>query len=201
MADPKPRERILAAATRLFYEEGILATGVDRVVAEAEVAPMTVYRQFGGKDELVAAALQQWSAHWLDRLNDNIDRSGDDPEARYMALWDTLEEGLATKDSHGSFVANAATELRGRPDHPAQKVIDAHQRATRQLLEDLAERAGAGDPASLAEQLVLLVNGAIATVDCRSTVITAARALATTALTSNSACRSPALCTQNEEQT
>jgi AcrR family transcriptional regulator len=53
----KPRDRILATATRLFPEEGIQAVGINRIVAEAEVALMTVYRQFGG-DELVAAGAQ-----------------------------------------------------------------------------------------------------------------------------------------------
>ena len=55
MAATRPRERILDAATRLFAEEGINATAVDRIIAEADVAPMTLYRHFGGKDALVAA--------------------------------------------------------------------------------------------------------------------------------------------------
>ena len=61
MGGPRPRERILVAATRLFADEGIQATSVDRVIAEAGVAPMTVYRHFAGKDELVTATLERWS--------------------------------------------------------------------------------------------------------------------------------------------
>jgi AcrR family transcriptional regulator len=57
MATTRTHERILDAATRLFADEGIHATGVDRVIAEADVAPMTVYRHFGGKDDLVTATL------------------------------------------------------------------------------------------------------------------------------------------------
>ena len=70
MATTRPRERILDAATRLFADEGINATSVDRVIAEADVAPMTVYRQFGGKDGLVAATLERWSERWLAWLRD-----------------------------------------------------------------------------------------------------------------------------------
>ena len=55
----RPRERILDAATRLFYDKGIQAVGVNRIIAEADVAPMTLYRQFGGKDELVAATIER----------------------------------------------------------------------------------------------------------------------------------------------
>lgn len=54
----RPRERILAVATRLFLEEGIQAVGVARIVEEAQVAPMTLYRQFGGKDGVVVAVLE-----------------------------------------------------------------------------------------------------------------------------------------------
>src|SRR5918992_1081276 len=66
MATSRARERILDAATRLFSEEGINATSVDRVIDEADVAPMTVYRHFGGKEELVTATLERWSERFVD---------------------------------------------------------------------------------------------------------------------------------------
>src|SRR4029453_7789379 len=53
------RERILDTAIRLFLEEGIRAVGVYRIVDEAGVALMTLYRHFGGKDGLVVAGAQQ----------------------------------------------------------------------------------------------------------------------------------------------
>jgi len=158
----KPRDRILSTATTLFAQEGILAVGVNRIIAEAEVAPMTLYRQFGSKDELVAATLEQWSTQWLHWLADKLDRSGDDPEARFAALWDALEEWVASDDFRGSFVVSAAAELRSEPEHPGHKVIAAHRVAMRHLLEDLAKAAGAYDAAILAAQLRVLVDGAVA---------------------------------------
>jgi AcrR family transcriptional regulator len=157
----KPRDRILSTATTLFAREGILNVGVNRVIAEADVAPMTLYRQFGGKDELVAATLEQWSAQWLHWLADRLDRAGDDPEARFAALWDALDEWFARDDFCGSFVASAAAELRSEPEHPGHRVIAAHRSAMRQLLEDLTKAAGVHDPAILAAQLQVLVEGAI----------------------------------------
>jgi len=181
---PKPRDRILDAATRLFYQKGIEVVGVNPVIDEADVAPMTLYRQFGGKDQLVAATIEQWSANWLYSLNDRIDRAGDDPERRFAALWGALEDWFATEGFRGSFVTNAAIELRSKPDHPAHKVILAHRMAVDHLLEDLAKLAGANDPASLAAQLQVLVDGAItvAAADRRPGVAANVRALATTAL-------------------
>jgi AcrR family transcriptional regulator len=181
---PKPRERILDAATRLFYQKGIEVVGVNPVIDEADVAPMTLYRQFVSKDRLVAAALEQWSTNWLHSINDRIDRAGDDPQRRFDALWDALEDWFASDGFRGSFVTNAAIELRSKPDHPAHKVVLAHRMAVDHLLEDLAKLAGASDPANLAAQLQVLLDGAItvAAADRRPGVAADVRALATTAL-------------------
>jgi AcrR family transcriptional regulator len=184
MVSPRPRDRILTTATALFHSEGIGAVGVNRIIGQADVAPMTLYRQFGGKDALVAAALEQWSIQWLHRLADAMDRRGDDPSDRFDALWDELESWFAEDGFRGSFVANAATELRSEPDHPAQTKISQHRQALRQLLEDLAKTAGAHDPAVLAAQLQILIDGAIsaAAVDRDPTAAPGARTLAKAAL-------------------
>src|SRR5215207_5961658 len=137
MSPVKPRDRILATATALFSAEGISAVGINRIIADAKVAQMTPYRLFKSKDELVVAALEQWSAEWLHDLQTGIDQHGDDALARYRGLWDALEAWFASDGFRGSFVANAAAELRSVPDHPAHRVIAAHRQAVKALLEDL----------------------------------------------------------------
>jgi AcrR family transcriptional regulator len=189
MVSARPRDRILTTATALFSAEGIGAVGVNRIIGQADVAPMTLYRQFGGKDTLVAATIEQWSVAWLHRLAEAMDRNGDDPGDRFDGLWDELEAWFAEDGFRGSFVANAATELRSEPDHPAQSRILQHRQALRQLLEDLAKSAGAHDPAVLAAQLRILVDGAVAaaSVDRDPAAAGGARALAKAAIASASA--------------
>ncbi|HEX6676372.1 MAG TPA: helix-turn-helix domain-containing protein [Actinomycetes bacterium] len=188
MAPPKPHERILDAAIWLFAQQGIAAVGVGRITVEAGVAQMTLYRHFGGKDEVVAAALERWSIHWLQSLEAGIDRF-DEPVARFDALWDVLEEWFRGEGNAGSFVANAAAELRGQPGHPAHLVIASHRAALQQLLENLAKLAGALDPADLATQLQVLIEGAAALrmADRRMRAVRAARGLAAAALSAASA--------------
>ena len=86
-------------------------------------------------------------------------------------------------------MANAATELRSEPHHPAQTRIAQHRQALRQLLEDLAKSAGAYDPTVLAAQLQILIDGAIASasVDRDLSSASGARALARAAVTAASA--------------
>jgi AcrR family transcriptional regulator len=185
MVPARPRERILTTATELFRQEGIAAVGVNRIIADAEVAPMTLYRQFGSKDGLVAATLEQWGTGWLHFLAEALDRRGDDPQDRFEGLWDALEEWFSSDGFRGSYIANAATELRSEPDHPAHAIIAAHRQALRQLLEDLAKLAGAYDAAVLAAQLQVLIDGATAAaaVDRDPAAAHGARALAKAAIT------------------
>ncbi len=178
-----PRDRILHAATNLFYEEGV-QVGVNRIIAQADVAPTTLYRHFGSKDKLVAAALKQWSTEWLRWLHDRIDRHGEEPEVCLAALWDALDQWFATEGFRGSFIANAATELCGNPDHPGQAVIAEHRMALRRLLEDLAKSEDAQEPSRLAAELQLLIDGAVAVaaMDHGGAVVADARALGNAAV-------------------
>jgi AcrR family transcriptional regulator len=184
MATSRARERILDAATRLFREEGIHATSVDRVIAEADVAPMTVYRHFGGKDELVAATLERWSEQWLGWLRSEAARGGDDPRARLEGLWDALEKWFADEGFHGSYVDNVASELRAKPGHPAQAPVAAHRAALRELLQDLATAARAPSPAGAAVALQTLIDGAtaVAVIDRQPGAAASARAMAAAVL-------------------
>ena len=180
MAASRPRERILDAATRLFSDEGIRATAVDRIIAEADVAPMTLYRHFGGKDALVTATLERWSGWWLGWLEGESARAGDDAGARLEALWDALEKWFADERFRGSYVANVATELRAKPGHPAQSTIAIHRAALRELLQDIATTAGVPSPPGAALQLHMLIDGATAAavVDRQPGAAASARAIA-----------------------
>jgi AcrR family transcriptional regulator len=156
------RSRLLDAADQLFYAHGINATGVDAVIETAQVARMTFYRHFGGKDALVAAYLQARDARWRATLEESVIAAGDDPDARLLAVFDALRIWHADPHFRGCSFANAAAELT-TPDHPARTVVTAHKQALRDRITELAQATGHPASNRLVNQLLLLFEGATTT--------------------------------------
>lgn len=159
---PAARDRLLDAAEQLFYERGIAATGVDAVLRRAGAAPATLYAHFSGKDQLVAAYLERRHARWRAAWDDALERAGEDPVARLLAVFDALEEFRATAvgDRGCAFLA-AAVEVTDA-EHPAHAWLLADTDLLRERLLHLAEQAGATDPHGLAAELLLLYDGELA---------------------------------------
>ncbi len=153
------RERLLDTAADLFYREGIRAVGVDRVVERTGVAKTSLYRHFPSKDELIAAVLerddQNYWTHW-DRI---AQRAAEDPktELRLHVQW--IAQYIGRAEFRGCAFLNAATEFPDA-DHPARHVALRHKAELRRRLGALTQRLGVNGPDQLADQLVLLIDGA-----------------------------------------
>lgn len=156
------RQRLLAAADRLFYTGGINSTGVDAVITEADVARMTLYKQFGGKAGLVTTYLEERDARWRADLEDAIAAAGADPVARLLAVFDALALWVSEPRFRGCSFVNAAVEV-ADDDHPARRVALRHKRALRARLRELAAAAEFTRPEEIVDQLMLLFEGAITT--------------------------------------
>ncbi len=152
-------ERILQTASRLFYEEGIRAVGVDTISEQADVSKVTLYKNFGSKDELVAAYLRRRDERWRAVLARDTDRRAD-PTGRLLAVFDAYGAYLFDEEGYrGCAFINAAAEITD-DDHPGRPVIREHKEGIRRHLSILAARAGFKDPESLAERLLILLEGA-----------------------------------------
>ncbi|MEC4016359.1 TetR/AcrR family transcriptional regulator [Streptomyces sp. H27-D2] len=156
------RRRLLSAADELFYAQGIDATGVDAIIEAAEVARMTFYKHFRGKDTLVVAYLQARDARWNELLTHALEGVGDDPRARLIAVFDALGSCHADPDFRGCSFANAAAELAHR-DHPARAVVTDHKKALREDLTRLTQQAGFANVGLLVDTLLMLYEGATTT--------------------------------------
>ncbi|GGP50155.1 TetR/AcrR family transcriptional regulator [Saccharothrix coeruleofusca] len=161
---PHPRERILDAAEALFFQRGIAVTGVDQVAASAGVAIVTLYKHFGGKDnllrEVLARRLDEWTRHW-----DAAVAAADSPVRRLLAVFDAVEtfRAEAGPTQWCCFLATAS-ERPAPPDGRADPVLDLVEQDTRLVtgrLAGLAREAGCADPDAVAAMLLLLYNGVL----------------------------------------
>ncbi len=151
------RDRLIAAAERLFYAEGIHAVGVDRLCAEAEVSKRSLYQHFGGKDEVVTAMLKAQGAKFAARLAPD----GRSPRERILAVFDALDQEVNSPDFRGCPFVGAATELKDR-DHPAVRVACEQKAALTEYFAEALRAGGDRDAEVLAVQLTLIFDGASA---------------------------------------
>jgi AcrR family transcriptional regulator len=154
------KQRLLQAADDLFYSEGIHTVGIDRVIAHAGVAKGSLYYSFTGKDELVHEYLIHRHGKWAERVTAGIE-AHTDPRARILAVYDVLGTLFAQPDYRGCAFMNATAEA--APDSVEAQAATTFRAWVHNLFLDLASDVDAGDPKQLAETLVLLYDGAVAT--------------------------------------
>lgn len=163
-APPTARRKLLDTAADLFYRDGIGTTGVDRISAEAGVSKRSLYQHFAGKDALVAAALADHGQAILERYIPVED--GEAPaRQKILDVFDALSRWSKAPDFRGCPFVNVATEL-ADPHHPARTVARDYKLRLQRYLARQARAGGAKSPNVLAEQLVMLFDGAI----CQATM-------------------------------
>ena len=157
LKDLPPRERILLTAHRLFYSEGIRATGVDRVIAESGVAKVTFYRQFPSKNELIQAFLVHRHEKWMDWFTGALNRHAGKRQG-VLVLVPVLREWFADEGFRGCAFINGLVELGGAQ----AEVADAARSHKDCMTAVIAELLPASKHRQLdAEAIALAVDGAI----------------------------------------
>jgi AcrR family transcriptional regulator len=153
------RDRILAAARELFYQEGIRAVGIDTVIEKAGVAKMSLYRAFPSKDALVAAFLEDVDRTYWQWWDEVMARHPGSPRTQLTDLFQSLARFTGGPRFRGCPFVNTCVEFPD-PAHPGRVVAAAHSAELRRRLTELCARAGAARPESLTEQLILIMKGA-----------------------------------------
>ena len=171
------RDRLLTAATRLFQEGGVGATGVDAIIESAGVAKATFYRHFPSKDDLVVAWLRDPRTRWFDRVRAKAKASSVDPRDEIVLFFDAVAEWLETEGYRGCAYLNTSVEITD-PAHPARPVIREYLDEIGAYFRRLLADAGYADAEARAMELHTLLSGAISLAVARQTgafAITAGR--------------------------
>jgi AcrR family transcriptional regulator len=153
------RDRLIEAADRLFYRDGVRAVGVDRVLAEADAAKASLYAHFGCKDELVAAYVQR-----------RIDESRASlaaymapvaPADRALRVFDWVIAWTEQPAFRGCPVLHVVSEL-SDPEHPAVRLATEQRAWMLEQFTTWAAAAGATKPSQVAGAMQVLFDGAVA---------------------------------------
>lgn len=155
-----PRQRLLDAAERLTYAEGV-GVGVGALLEEAGVARRSLYEHFGGKDELVAEVLRGTAEKDLERYRATMDRAGTDPAARIAAIFDDLDSVITTEGFRGCRYLGADLALQD-PAHPAHDVTRTYRASLTRMIQEEMERLGSADVRRSADQIMFLIEGTLA---------------------------------------
>jgi AcrR family transcriptional regulator len=168
---PSARERLLAASDELFYRDGVHSTGIDAVIERAGVAKGSLYYIFGGKDELVAAYLHGRHDSWRQRI-EAAQTGIDDPDDKILAIFDAIADYVSLPEFRGCPFDNASAES---PAGQCQELATKEYRDwLRRFFLELAADTGVADSEALADGLIVLYNGALATANTAEPARTAA---------------------------
>src|SRR4030095_15156833 len=153
------RDRLLDAADRLFYQEGVRAVGIDRVLAEADAAKASLYQHFGCKDQLGGASLDRRPADA--RVNIEAYLAGTPPSQRALKFFDWVVEWAESKEFRGCPLQHTVSELTD-PAHPARAIAHGQREWFAERFLEWTKAAGVKDPKVTARALVVLFDGAVA---------------------------------------
>ena len=159
--DLPARERMLHTAHRLFYQDGIRATGIDKVIAESGVTKVTLYRHFASKNDLICAYLEYRHTLWIDWFADALRRHGSAKRGaakRLAALPLALSEWFGSEGFRGCAFINSVAEL-GDTLPQANEIVRRHKQDMTDLLANLLPPSQM--QAQDAKAIALVVEGAI----------------------------------------
>lgn len=152
------RDRLFETACELFYRHGIRGVGVDAIAAEAGSNKMSFYRSFESKDALVTEYLRAQERDYWAWWDGAVSRYPDDPRRQIEALFEAQMEIAKTSNCRGCALGNAAAEI-SDDEGGLGALVRAYKEQVRSRLRGMARAAGARQPESLGDALMLLLDG------------------------------------------
>jgi AcrR family transcriptional regulator len=159
------RDRILQAAGKLFHRDGIRAVSVDAIAEKAGLTKRTLYYHFRSKDDLIAAHLEARDQPNIALFKRWFDEAEGSVAEKIAAIFRHLARSAQSGKWKGCGFLRTSVELVNLPGHPALVVARAHKKRVENWLSTIFTEAGMDiDAASLARQIMLLLDGSFAVV-------------------------------------
>lgn len=163
-SEPSTRDRIISAASKLFYSDGIKGVSVDAVAEKAGLTKRTLYYHFRSKDDLVAAYLEARDQPNLTLFRRWFEEAHGDLPDKVAAIFRNLAGAARHPKWKGCGFLRTSAELANLPGHPAIKIGAAHKKKFEHWMAETFAAAGISSNAQLARQILLLLDGSFAVV-------------------------------------
>ena len=150
------REKLLAAATELFSERGISATGVDAVCRRAGVVKSALYWHFRSKEGLVAAVLDRVGRDWVDEIRASVRKTGDDPFERLDCFVAALQELIESRPELLRLLLAVTLERAEGTPTSREAVTQVFARSRDAIAHEIDDASGIGpDPSTQIAEIAL----------------------------------------------
>ena len=154
------RERIIDAATQLFYAQGLRAVSAEKIIALVGITKVTFYRHFPSKDDLIVAYLERRAEWERNAILTVRQMTGDDVPSVFRIVAEAIGAESCSPGFRGCPFINAAAEYPD-PQHPIRQVVDEHRRWFKRTIEELLNEIDVPDASRVADELVMLRDGAM----------------------------------------
>jgi AcrR family transcriptional regulator len=156
---PRPRARIVKAASDLFHSKGVRGVSLDAIASRAKTTKMAIYRHFASKDALIVEWLSNLTDEYLGLFDALADKYPHDPAAQLTGLVKFVADSLDTWSHRGCPFVNSIAELPSK-NHPARRLIERHKTRQAARLKALCTSAKIPQPELAAAEISFLLEGA-----------------------------------------
>ncbi|MCG8547125.1 MAG: TetR/AcrR family transcriptional regulator [Alphaproteobacteria bacterium] len=174
MATSDRREHLIDTAIRLFAAHGYHATGIDTILKEAGVSKKTLYRHFRSKEELILSALRKYDGQFRNGFMREVEAAADTPFDRLLAVFDVAQDWFQQNAFYGCMFINAVGEY-AAPDTPIRQACKDFKKMMRGYIAGLCRELAVQNPEALADEIAMLLEGAIVTAQVSQSRVHAAQ--------------------------
>ncbi len=175
MTHSSKREHLIETALKLFSRHGFHAVGIDTILKESGVAKRTLYNHFKSKDELILAVLRHYDERFRNFFMRAVEGSALNPKDRLLAVFDVAEQWFQQDDFYGCIFVGATGEY-PEEDTPIRNICREFKGLILGYIKSLATEAKLKQPDQLADQLLLLLEGAITMAQINNSPLSAKQA-------------------------
>lgn len=158
--DDSKKQMIIRLAFEVFYQHGFHATGVDRLLEDSGISKRTMYKYFRSKEDLIAATIAHYQKVTFDYVLEEISKRAKTPREKILLIFDIKREALERGNFNGCFAINAKLEYEGKHSL-IENSCDQFNTALESFIAQLCMEAKCIKPLVMAQQIMILLNGAI----------------------------------------